>query len=152
MCAILTFSIVEIAEKPANLLLRCPKGQNRFLFHTENRTEAEAETCRVSHRFFFSRSLDICKNGVPHNHHELTSAHHVMFLLLTHGVTLVFLSLPVAYWYAIHNFTFCNVEFDNEFLNQMSKLEFFLVSLQHYLIIFLITFNPRTVSGLRHMV
>ena len=42
------------AEKPADLLLWSPKGQNRFLFQTENRTEAEAETCRVSHRFFFS--------------------------------------------------------------------------------------------------
>ena len=100
---------------------------------------------------FFPRSLDICKNGVPHNHHELTSAHHVMFLLLTHGG---YFYVPVFACRILirNNFTFCNVEFDNEFLNQMSKLEFFLVSLQHYLIIFLITFNPRTVSGLRHMV
>ena len=77
-----------------------PKAKITFYFRrrTEQKQRRKHAGCHID---FFSRSLDICKNGVPHNHHELTSAHHVMFLLLTHGVTFMFLSLPVAYWYAM---------------------------------------------------
>ena len=62
-------------EKPADLLLWCPKGQNRFLFQTENRTEAEAETCRVSHRFFFLvpwTSAKMVSRTIIMNSHLLT--------------------------------------------------------------------------------
>ena len=41
---------------------------------------AEQVKSRMCHRFFF---LDICKNGVPHNHHEkFTSAHGYVFVVV----------------------------------------------------------------------